>query len=226
MDAAPDAIDAIDVTVDDGVTLVTMQAGENRFGLPFVTDLERTLLAAGDGGRPLVLTGSGRFFSNGLDLDWLGSAGPGEAAEMMTTLHRVLARLLSFPGATVAAVNGHAFGAGAILAAAADMRVMRQDRGYFCFPEVDLGLAMSEQFDAVLQAKYLKSSLLTGLLTGRRFGGDEARALGFVDGVATEESLVADALARARELAGKDGATVGAIKQSLYRSALAVLAAG
>jgi enoyl-CoA hydratase/carnithine racemase len=215
---------AIDVTTVDGVTLVTMRDGENRFSLPFIAALERTLRAAGDDGRPLVLRGDGKFFSNGLDLDWLGSAAPGEASEMMATLHRVLAQLLAFPGATVAAVNGHAFGAGAILAAAADMRVMRQDRGYFCFPEVDLGLAMSEQFDAVLQAKYLRSSLLTGLLTGERFGADAARALGFVDAVASEESLVPDALARARQLAGKDGATVGAIKRSLYRSALAVLA--
>ena len=217
---------AIDVTTVDGVTLVTMQAGENRFGLPFVTALEQILLAAGDEGRPLVLTGDGKYFSNGLDLDWLGSAGPDEAAGSMAILHRVLARLLAFPGATVAAVNGHAFGAGAILAAAADVRVMRQDRGYFCFPEVDLGLAMSREFDAVLQAKYSRPSLLTALLTGKRFGADEALALGFVDGVASEGALVPDALARARELAGKDGATVGAIKQSLYRSALAVLAAG
>jgi enoyl-CoA hydratase/carnithine racemase len=215
---------AIDATTVDGVTLVTMQAGENRFDLPFVTALERTLLTAGDEGRPLVLTGVGKFFSDGLDLDWLAAAGPDGSREMMAGLHRVLARLLVFPGATVAAVNGHAFGAGAILAAAADMRVMRQDRGYFCFPEVDLGLAMSEQFDAVLQAKYLRSSLLTGLLTGQRFGADEARALGFVDDVASEDELVVAALDRARPLAGKDGGTVGAIKRSLYRSALAVLA--
>ena len=215
---------AIDMTTVDGVTLVTMQAGENRFDLPFVTALERTLLAGGAEGRPLVLTGAGRFFSNGLDLDWLVEAGPGGSHDMMVVLHRVLAVLLAFPGATVAAVNGHAFGAGAILAAAADMRLMRQDRGYFCFPEVDLGLAMSQQFDAVLQAKYLRSSLLTGLLTGQRFGADQALALGFVDDVASEDGLVAAALDRARSLVGKDGATVGAIKRSLYRSALAVLA--
>jgi Delta3-Delta2-enoyl-CoA isomerase len=214
----------IDVTTVDGVTLVTMQAGENRFNLPFVTALDHTLQAAGDERRPLVLTGVGKFFSNGLDLDWLSVAGPDGGAEMMAALHQVLARLLAFPGATVAAVNGHAFGAGAILAAAADMRVMRQDRGYFCFPEVDLGLAMSEPFDAVLQAKYPRSALLTGLLTGRRYGADEARALGFVDETASEDQLVATALDRACALAGKDGATVGAIKASLYRSTLAVLA--
>jgi enoyl-CoA hydratase/carnithine racemase len=214
----------IDMTTVDGVTLVTMQDGENRFNLPFVTALDQVLLTAGEAGRPLVLTGAGKFFSNGLDLDWLGAAGPDDARAAMTGLHRVLARLLAFPGATVAAVNGHAFGAGAILAAAADTRVMRRDRGFFCFPEVDLGLAMSEQFDAVLQARYPRSALLAGLVSGRRHGGDEAREQGFVDAVAGEADLVPDALARARDLAGKDGPTVGAIKASLYRAALAALA--
>jgi enoyl-CoA hydratase/carnithine racemase len=214
---------AIDVTTAGGVTLVTMRSGENTFGLPFVTVLERTLRTAADEGRPLVLTGSGKFFSNGLDLEWLAGAGPDGGRDTMAALHRVLALLLAFPGATVAAVNGHAFGAGAILAAAADMRIMRRDRGYFCFPEVDLGLAMSEQFDAVLQAKYSRPALLTGLLTGERYGGEAAMALGFVDDVAADEELVPAALARAGALAGKDGATVGAIKRSLYREPLATL---
>jgi enoyl-CoA hydratase/carnithine racemase len=214
----------IDLTVVDGVILVTMQAGENRFGLPFVTALDQVLEAAAAERRPLVLTGEGKFFSNGLDLDWLGTATPDDAQASMRRLHQVLARLLAYPGATVAAVNGHAFGAGAILAAAADVRVMRQDRGYFCFPEVDLGLAMSIPFDAVLQAKYSRASLLTGLLTGKRFGADEARELGFVDQVAPGDKVVATALDHARGLAAKDGAAVQAIKASLYRQALAVLA--
>jgi enoyl-CoA hydratase/carnithine racemase len=218
----------IDVATVDGVTLATMQDGENRFNLPFVTVLEQTLTAAAAEGRPLVLTGSGKFFSNGLDIGWLGGpeAAAGEGQEMMAALHRVLAQLLAFPGATVAAINGHAFGAGAILAAAADMRIMRADRGYFCFPEVDLGLALSPEFDAVVQAKYPRPSLLTALLTGRRLGGDDARELGFVDDVAGEDELLPAALDRARGLAGKDGATVGAIKRSLHHTALAVLAAG
>ena len=193
----------IDVTTVDGVTLVTMQAGENRFDLPFVTALERTLLTAGDEGRPLVLTGVGKFFSNGLDLEWLTEAGPDGSHEMMVVLHRVLAGLLAFPGATVAAVNGHAFGAGAILAAAADMRVMRQDRGYFCFPEVDLGLPMSDEFDAVLRAKYPPPALLRALLTGARLGGTEAR-----------------------DLVGKAPATVAALKSQQHKPALAILDAG
>lgn len=49
--------------------------------------------------------------------------------------------MLTLPMPTVAAVTGHAFGGGALLAMAHDWRVMRGDRGYFCFPEVDIRLA-------------------------------------------------------------------------------------
>jgi enoyl-CoA hydratase/carnithine racemase len=212
----------LDVTTDDGVTLLTMGDGENRFDLPFLRALDAALAQASGA---LVLTGDGKFFSNGLDLDWLSSAPPDDAALSFDVLHRVLARLLAFPGYTVAAVNGHAFGGGAILAAAADFRVMRSDRGYFCFPEVDLGLAMSPQFDALLQARYSRPTLAKALLTGHRHTGADALAAGLVDAVADEADLVPTALAQARTLAHKDGPTIAQIKQSLYQSQLAVLGA-
>lgn len=213
----------IDATKTDGVAVVRMDAGENRLNGPFVSALAAALDDAADPGGPLVLTGTGRFFCNGLDLDWLGSASPGEADGMFRALSGVLAKLLRFPGATVAAINGHAFGAGAIIAAAADYRVQRADRGYFCFPEVDLGLSMSDEFDAVLRAKLPAGSVLDALLTGRRYGGEDARAAGFVDAVAPEDSLVDTAVGLVRDLTGKAPATVAAIKAQQHKPALAVL---
>lgn len=213
----------IEVTSTDGVTVVRMADGENRFSGPFVGALAAALDEAAGPGGPLVLVGSERFFSNGLDLDWLGSVPPDEAEAMVRGLHGVLARLLRFPGATVAAVNGHAFGAGAVLAAAADYRVQRADRGYVCLPEVDLGLAMSDEFDAVLRAKLPAPSVLDALLTGRRYGGAEARDAGLVHAVAGEDDLLDAAVGLVRDLAGKAPSTVAAIKAQQHRAALAVL---
>src|SRR5688572_29553244 len=146
----------LDVSEVDGVRVIRMAAGENRLDDACTVALAD---AIDPGGTPLVLTGEGKWFCYGLDLDWMGQAGADAATAMMQRLHDVLGRLLAYPGATVAAINGHAFGAGAILAAACDQRVMRADRGFFCLPEVDLGLSMSPEFDAVLQAHLPRPAL-------------------------------------------------------------------
>ncbi|MBX6391777.1 MAG: enoyl-CoA hydratase/isomerase family protein, partial [Frankia sp.] len=94
------------VDVDGGVvTVVRMTAGENLINPAFVDGLATALDRAADPGGPLVLTGTGKFFCNGLDLAWLGSASPDELGATFRAFYRVLARLLRFPGATVAAVN-------------------------------------------------------------------------------------------------------------------------
>jgi hypothetical protein len=77
----------------------------------------------------VVTTGVGKFYSNGLDLDFM-SANPAEAQANLAEVHSLFARVLTFPAATVAAVQGHAFGAGAMLVLAHDLCVMRSDRGY------------------------------------------------------------------------------------------------
>lgn len=206
----------------EGVRVLRMRDGENRINLPFVKGLSGVLDDAADAGGPLVLIGQGKFFCNGLDIDAFAASAT-DASAAMATFHEILARLLAFPGPVAAAVNGHAFGAGAILAAAADFRVMRHDRGYFCFPEVDMGLPMSDEFDAVLKCKLPARSVLRALLTGARYGGSEAQALGFVDDVATEDGLVGAASDLVRDLVGKDPGAVRALKAKQHEPALKVL---
>jgi Delta3-Delta2-enoyl-CoA isomerase len=211
----------VEVEIVDGVHVVRMTDGENRCNGPFVEALAAAVAAVEDAAAPLVLTGAGKFFNNGLDLEWI-SAEPDAAGPMFDRLHDVLRRLLVFPAPTVAAVNGHAFGAGAILAAATDHRVMRSERGYVCFPEVDLGLTMSPEFDAVLRARYPRRVHLDALVGGRRYGGDDAVAAGLVDRAVPEVELLAAAIARARVDAGKPPAHVRALKEQVHGPELAV----
>jgi enoyl-CoA hydratase/carnithine racemase len=145
----------------------------------------------------------------------------------MEALHGLFARLLSFPMATVAAINGHAFAAGLMMAVAHDFRVMRADRGFVCLPEVDLGtgLPLTPGMQAVLRARLPLSTVHEAVVTGRRYGGPEAAARGFVDEVAAEEEVLARAVEIASGLAGKHRATLGALKRGLHAEALDVLAA-
>ena len=102
------------------VTVLRMLTGENRFNPDTLGAIEAALdeLERSEQPGALVITGEGKFFSNGLDLEWMGSAPPGGAEDVLRRVHALFARLLVFPTATVAAVNGHAFAAGAMLALA------------------------------------------------------------------------------------------------------------
>jgi Delta3-Delta2-enoyl-CoA isomerase len=72
----------------------------------------------------------GEIWSNGLDLEWLGQ-NQDRVQVFVDQVHELLASLLAAPLPTVAAIQGHCFAAGAMLALAHDWRVMRADRGYF-----------------------------------------------------------------------------------------------
>jgi enoyl-CoA hydratase/carnithine racemase len=209
---------------EDTVFVLDLGDDENRF-LPEWMDRVHSLLDTvvdHPGPAALVTTGQGRFFSNGLDLDWLTAHGD-QLVPYVATVQALLARVLTLPVPTVAAVNGHAFGAGAMLAMAHDFRIMRADRGYFCFPEVDLGMPFSPGMAALLQGKLTPAAAIASMTTGRRFGGLEARDLALVDDVADEGELAKAAAERVRPLAGKDRAALGAIKSTMYATAVTAL---
>jgi enoyl-CoA hydratase/carnithine racemase len=162
-----------------------------------------------------VTTGAGKFFSNGLDLDWMGQAGD-DAGPMVSDVQRLLGRLLRFPAITVAAVNGHAFAAGAMFASAHDYLVMRQDRGYWCLPEVDLGLPLTAAMYAVLAAKLPHATLHDAVLTGRRYDAPAALATGIVHHVVPEDAVLETAVALAASLADKSRSVIAEHKRLMY----------
>jgi enoyl-CoA hydratase/carnithine racemase len=208
------------------VTILRLTAGENRFNPAALGAIEAALdeLERSEGAGALVITGDGRFFSNGLDLDWMGSAPPGGAEEVLRRVHALLARLLVFPTATVAAINGHAFAAGAMLALACDVRVMREDRGYICLPEVDIGFAFTPGMTALLKARLSVTAAHEAMVTGRRYGAPEALAAGIVELSAPADAVLDAAIERAAALAGKPRVSVAAIKRGLYADAVYALA--
>jgi enoyl-CoA hydratase/carnithine racemase len=141
----------------------------------------------------------------------------------MESVHALFARVLSLPIPTVAAIQGHCFAAGAMVAVAHDFRVMRADRGWICFPEVDIGIPFTPGMAALIQARLSKKTAHEAMTTGKRYGGGEALAAGIVDAVAPEDQVLATALDIARPLAGKASAPLGMIKAQMYRDALLAL---
>ncbi|SEP53041.1 enoyl-CoA hydratase-related protein [Amycolatopsis saalfeldensis] len=208
----------------EAVFVLNLGEDENRFSPDWLEKANSLIdtVVAGSEPAALVTVGGGKFYSNGLDLDWLLSHGD-EAGQYVTAVQELLARVLELPVPTVAAVNGHAFGAGAMLAMAHDFRVMRTDRGYFCFPEADINIPFTPGMAALLQGKLTPSAAIASMTTGRRFGGPQARELGLVDATADEATLVEAAATVVRDLAGKDRGTLGAIKATMFAPALTAL---
>jgi enoyl-CoA hydratase/carnithine racemase len=209
---------------DGDVYVLNLGDTENRFHPDWLSEMRGHLGAveAAEGPRALVTTATGKFFSNGLDLEWL-SQHTDEFNAYVIDVHALFAAALALPVPTVAAVQGHCFAAGAMFAMAHDFRVMRADRGYFCFPEVDINIPFSRGMSALIQARLAKKTAHEAMTTGRRYGGSEALDAGIVDAVAHEDDVLSSAVEMARALAGKAGPTLGIIKSRMYADALATL---
>jgi enoyl-CoA hydratase/carnithine racemase len=215
----------IDLQRAGDVFVLHMQAGENRFNRSFLEAVNGALdqVEKSEGAAALVTTGDGKFYSNGLDLAWMMGDGAGDVETFMGDVHRLFARFLSFPTATVAAVNGHAFAGGGMLALAHDFRVMRADRGFFCLPEIDLKMPLTAGMTALIQARLPVQTAHESIITGRRYGGAEAQEAGIVGSATSEDEVLPSAIEMAGALAGKDRATMAALKRGLYADVLAVL---
>lgn len=209
---------------DGDVFLLNLGEDENRWHPDWLTSVNAALDKAEetDGPRALVTAATGKFWSNGLDLDWLGKH-PDQLGSYVANAHALLARMLALPMPTVAALQGHTFAAGAMFALAHDFRVMRADRGYICLPEVDIQIPFTPGMSALIQAKLTPQTALRAMTTGRRYGGTDAVEAGIVDVAAAADEVLAAALDIARPLAGKPGRTLGIIKARMYATQLAAL---
>ncbi|WP_421134084.1 enoyl-CoA hydratase/isomerase family protein [Alteromonas sp. A079] len=170
----------IALTYDGDVAILTMQNGENRHNPAYAKDMLNTLqrVIENTSCKALVITSSDeKCFSLGIDTDWLMPAMKAqqydEIKAFMQSMDDVFKTLLLFPMPAIAAINGHAFGNGAILACACDFRFMRSDRGFFCFPEVDLSIPfLPGMIEFVKKAMpYYRFNEMK--LSGRRVSGTE-----------------------------------------------------
>lgn len=210
------------------VYVLDLGDGDNRFDgetVPtLIAALDEVADAAAAGGPLALLTmASGKIWSNGLDLNHLGSLGDGWLG-FIAEVESVYARLLRLPVISVAAIQGHAFAGGAMLALAHDVRVMRSDRGYLCLPEVDLGMPFTAGMSALNAAKLPQPALQRMLVQGERLTAEQAVELGVAETAVEGEQQVRDAgMARATELAAKAKPVVATIRAGIYGAAIAAL---
>jgi len=219
----------IDHVRDGALHVVTLDDGPNTIHPDWQARMLEILDAVeGDceGEAGLVLTGTGKFFCSGLDVETVMSLEGEARAKFGKSMMQIYGRLVTLPVPTVAAINGHAFAAGAFLALTCDYRIMREDRGWFCVSEVDVGVPIGHPMMTLLKAKTSPRVARDAVLTGHRYPADEAFAAGIADAVASESALLDDAKARALGLASKGRQIFGTLKKQLNAEVAEVFAAG
>ncbi|NYH55336.1 enoyl-CoA hydratase/carnithine racemase [Nocardiopsis arvandica] len=209
---------------DGDVFVLDIGDTENRFHPDWIASVNALLdeVDKAEGPKALVTAATGKFFTNGLDLDWLMANADSQSAYVIS-VHALLARVLSLPMITVAAMQGHTFAAGAMFSLAHDFRVMRADRGYWCLPEVDINIPFAPGMSALIQARLTPQTAHEAMVTGRRYGGTQAQAAGIVDHTAGEGEVRSAAIELVRPMAAKAGPVLGTIKTRMYAPALELL---
>jgi enoyl-CoA hydratase/carnithine racemase len=199
------------------VAVLVWNEDENRVNLDSLGRLNEILdeLDGLEGPLGVVLTGQGKFFSNGLDLERFGT-NPSEFGATLTELHRTIGRLLVYPAYCVAALNGHTFAAGALLSCAFDYRVMRSDRGYWCMNEAAIGLALDEKLWSILTNRLPRATAIFAATTAHRFSGTDAHEHGIVEALAGESELLEHALGIAERYATLDRKILGEHKRLIH----------
>lgn len=209
---------------NDAVFILTMDDGDNRMNQNWLDATNQALDEVDASADPvaLVTTGTGKYFSNGLDLEWIMGSGVDMLA-FVRNVERLYARVIAAPYITVAALNGHTFAAGAMLALCHDFRVMRSDRGFFCLPEVDIRIPFTPGMNSLIRSRMTITASHEAMVTGRRFGGEEAAARQIVHQAVAEADVLPAAISLANDQAGKDRNTLRTIKEGMYGETIQLL---
>jgi enoyl-CoA hydratase len=168
----------------------------------------------------LVITGSGRIFSAGVDLLRVLDGGAAYLRTFLPAVSRTFEALFSLPKPVVAAVNGHAIAGGCVMACAADYRMMAREPGRIGIPELLVGVPFPVVPLEIMRFAAPPQHLQSLVFRGATLAADAALEHGLVDAVVDPEGLVDEAVLVAERLAALPAAAFALTKQQLREPAL------
>ncbi|MEA1961638.1 MAG: enoyl-CoA hydratase/isomerase family protein [Bacillota bacterium] len=209
---------------DGTVAIMTMNNGENRHNPDWAEAMMETHaeIMADPDVKAMVLTSSDpKNFCLGVDIEWMMKAqSENDFPGISKWLYRqgdVFRALMMAPVPTIAAITGHAFGNGAMLAGACDFRFMRADRGYFCFPEVDLGIQFAPSMIEWMKRIMPYSFFLRMKFSGEKVGAAELEKHDvIIKACETREKTIEEAVAFGRTF-NKSRLNIGEMKNRTYK---------
>jgi enoyl-CoA hydratase/carnithine racemase len=212
------------------VAVLTMNNKENRQNLDFANAMikaldeiqeDREIFAV------IIASSDEKNWSQGIDLQWLMERKAADDLQAMRSfiyrMNDVFKKLLLYPMPVIAAINGHAFGNGALLSCTCDFRFMRSDRGFFCFPEVDVSIPFLPGMIAFARKAIPEYKYQEMVYTGRRFTAPELEEHHIIrKACKDQEELMRQSMEFAKTFEKKRG-IFGELKKRMYKSMVEVL---
>ena len=214
----------------ESIAVVNMCNGANKQELKFATQMNQCLdeiLEDKDIFSVILTSTDEKNFSQGVDVEWVMQKRKEQDSDsiksFMKGMNSVFKKILLMPVPVIAAVNGHAFGNGAMLSCACDFRFMRQDKGFFCFPEVDISIPFLPGMIAFVRKAIPEYKFNEMILSGKRVGAKELEdSHVVVKASANNEELQKDALAFAKTFTKKRG-IFGELKKRMHKDIIRIM---
>jgi enoyl-CoA hydratase/carnithine racemase len=212
------------------VAVLTMNNKENRMNLNFANAMIKALDEILEDKRifsVVIASSDEKNWSQGIDLQWLMERRADDDLQairsFLSRMNDVFKKLLLYPMPVIAAINGHAFGNGALLSCTCDFRFMRSDKGFFCFPEVDVSIPFLPGMIAFTRKAIPEYKYQEMVYTGKRFTAPELEEHHVIrKACKDQEELTRESMDFAKTLEKKRG-IFGELKKRMYKSIVEVL---
>ncbi len=164
----------------ESVAVINMCNNANRMNLEFVNQMKQCMdeILADKEIYSIVITSfDEKNFTQGIDLEWMMGKMQEKDTDsihaFLVGMNDVFKQCLLMPMPVIAAINGHAFGDGAMLACCCDFRLMTEDKGFFCFPEVDINIPFLPGMIKFVRKAIPEYQFNQMILSGKRCGARE-----------------------------------------------------
>jgi enoyl-CoA hydratase len=191
----------IEVTEQDGMAVLRMADGKvNAMSIELCETITARVREHAPA-RAIVIAGSGRIFSAGVDLLRLLDGGVPYVRKFLPALSTMLATVFSHPKPVVAAINGHAIAGGCVLACAADRRLMARDAGRIGVTELLVGVPFPPAAMEIMRCACVPQYFEDALFSGATYVPPQALERGMIHEIAEPDALLDRAVAAAKTLA-------------------------
>lgn len=170
--------------------------------------------------KSVILTGRGKFFTFGFDIQEFLSYSKEDFTRYLTKFTNLYTYIFLYPRPVIAALNGHTIAGGCMMALACDYRIMVSGKTKIALNEIEFGSSVFAGCDEMLRFWVGNRNTTNILYSGAMYTAEEAKDFGLIDKVTTEENLVDAAIMAATNLGNKPKNAFLSIK-SLLRTTIA-----